>query len=182
MVVQVLKKVFSRVPYLALATSVSIAVFVFAVWFPNIGLIARLVGDPAIPFAQKLEIPIAFLGAINTNFTPLSASYTVLTALLFGVNVAMAVYYFKRRVAEVKAGGLATGFLGLASATLGIGCAACGSFVATAILPLFGTGALLSFLPFGGGEFGILGVVLLLVSLYVTAKQIKDPSVCAVDY
>lgn len=48
------------------------------------------------------------------------------------------------------------------------------------ILSLFGASWILSFLPLGGGEFGILGVILLTVSLYMTAKQIQNPAVCRI--
>jgi len=41
-----------------------------------------------------------------------------------------------------------------------------------------GASGILAFLPLGGGEFGILGVILLTVSLYLTAKQIQNPMIC----
>ncbi len=181
MMFRVLKNVFSRTRYVVLAVGISILVFVFAVWFPNIGLIAGVMADHAISFNQKLELPWNLLGSITTNFTLLSASYTIATAVLFGMNIAMFTYYLRRRVVEVKQGGMVTGFLGIASGTLGLGCAACGSFLLTAILPIFGAGSLLTFLPLGGGEFGILGVILLSVSLYLAAKQIQNPAVCKID-
>ncbi|HQU09423.1 MAG TPA: hypothetical protein PLV25_05630, partial [Opitutales bacterium] len=72
------------------------------------------------------------------------------------------------------------GFLGIASGVLGMGCAACGSFLLTSLLSLFGASWLLSYLPLAGGEFGILGVILLAVSLYMTAKKIQNPAVCKI--
>ncbi len=181
MIIQALKKVFSRTGYAILAGSVSIAVFALAVWLPNIRLIAKVIADPDIQFAQKLELPWNILGSIITNFTLLSASYTITIAILFGINIAMLSYYIRRRSTDIKQAGMATGFLGVTSGALGLGCAACGTFVLTTIFPTFGAGALLSFLPLGGGEFGILGVILLSVSLYLTAKQIQNPAVCKIN-
>ncbi len=178
---QALKKVFSQVRYTVIAGSISVFVFVFAVLFPNIGLIAGVITDPEISFAQKLELPWNLLGGVITNFTLFSASYTITIAILFGMNIAMFAYYIRRRIDDIKQGGIATGFLGIASGTLGLGCAACGTFVLTTILPIFGAGSLLAFLPLGGGEFGILGVVLLSVSIYLTAKQIQNPAVCKIN-
>ncbi len=181
MIIQALKKVFFQVRYTVIAVSTSIIVFVFAVWLPNISLIARVLIDPEIQFIQKIELPLNLLGGVATNFTLLSASYTIATAVLFGMNIAMFVYYMRRRITEIKQSGIATGFLGVTSGALGLGCAACGTFVLTTILPIFGAGSLLTFLPLGGAEFGILGVILLSVSLYLTAKQIQNPAVCEIN-
>jgi uncharacterized membrane protein len=66
------------------------------------------------------------------------------------------------------------------SAVFGIGCAACGSVILTAILGIAGTGALLTWLPLHGLEFGVVGIILLSFSIYYLAKRINDPLVCKV--
>ncbi len=180
MVIQALQKVFTKPWYALLALSTSAAVFALAVWLPNIPLIVRVMGHPGISFSQKLDLPISLLGSISTNFTPLSASYTVAITILFGVNLSMFVYFLRRRVALVKQSGVATGIFGLGSGILGMGCAACGSFLLTSILSLVGAGGILAFLPLAGGEFGLLGVILLAVSLYLIAKKIQNSAVCRI--
>src|SRR3989344_2281404 len=179
MVIQALQKVFTKPPYILLALITSAAVFAFAVWLPNIPLIVQVMGHPGAPFLQKLDLPITLLGSIATNFTLLSASYTIAIAILFGVNLSMIVYFLGRRVAEVRGSGVATGFFGIISGAAGMGCAACGSLLLTSTLSLVGASWLLSYLPLAGGEFGILGVILLSVSLYLTAKRIQYPAVCS---
>ncbi|RJQ35323.1 hypothetical protein C4568_01115 [Candidatus Parcubacteria bacterium] len=180
MVIQALQKVFRKPQYIILALVVSAAVFAFAVWLPNLSLIVKIMGHPGITFSQKLDLPLSLLGSIVTNFTLLSASYTIAIALLFGVNLAMAIYFLNRKISEVKQGGITTGFLGIASGVLGMGCAACGSFLLTSGLSLIGASGILVFLPLAGSEFGILGVILLSVSIYLTAKQIQNPAVCKI--
>ncbi len=180
MALQALQKVFRKPTYAILSLGISVVVFAFAVWFPNLSLIVKIMGHPGISFSQKLDLPINLLGSIVTNFTLLSASYTIAIAILFGMNVAMLVYFLKRRIADVQQTGIGTGFLGIASGVLGMGCAACGSFLLTSLLSLFGASWLLSYLPLAGGEFGILGVILLAVSLYMTAKKIQNPAVCKI--
>lgn len=167
--------------YASLALGTSLAVFAFAVWLPNIRLIASIIAHPGIPLSQKFDLPLNLLGSIATNFTPLSASYTIAIAVLFGINLAMIVYFLRRRAAEVKQSGIAAGFFGIASGVVGMGCAACGSLLLTTILSFFGASGILAFLPLRGGEFGILGVILLAVSLNATAKQIQNPAVCKID-
>lgn len=180
MVFQALQKVFRKPQYIILALTASATVFVFAVWFPNLPLIVEIMGHPGIPFSQKFDLPISLLGSIATNFTLLSASYTVAIAILFGVNLAMTIYFLRRKVSEVRQSGVATGFIGLTSGVLGMGCAACGSLLLTSGLSLIGASGILAFLPLAGGEFGILGVILLLVSIHLIAKQIQNPAVCKI--
>lgn len=180
MISQALQKVFRKPLYALLALIISAAVFAFAVWLPNLSLIVKIMGHPGITFSQKLSLPANLLGSIVTNFTLLSATYTILIAILFGMNVAMIVYFLKRRIDDVRQAGLGTGFLGITSGVLGMGCAACGSFLLTSILSLSGASWLLSYLPLDGGEFGILGVILLAISLYLTAKKIQNPAICKI--
>ena len=61
-----------------------------------------------------------------------------------------------------------------------MGCAACGSFLLTS-LTLAGASGVLTLLPLGGSEFGIIGAVLLALAIYMTAKKIQDPLVCKVE-
>ena len=175
---QALQKVFWKLPYLILTLTTSMVVFAFAVWFPNLPLIVKIMGHPGILFSQKLDLPLSLLGSIATNFTLLSASYTIAIAILFGMNVSMIVYFFFFIVDKVKRAGMATGLFGITSGVIGVGCAACGSFLLTSVLSLAGASWILSFLPLRGAEFGILGVILLGASLYITAKKIQDPAIC----
>ncbi len=180
MLFQALQKIFRKPMYILLALITSFAVFALAVWLPNIPLIVKVMGHPGISLTQKLDLPISLLGSIVTNFTLLSASYTIAIAILFGINVAMFTYFLRRRVDEVKQAGVATGLFGITSGVIGMGCAACGSFLLMSLLSLVGASGILAFLPLNGGEFGILGVILLGVSLYITAKKIQDPAICKI--
>ncbi len=179
MIFDALQKVFRKPGLAVLAFLVSALVFVFAVWLPNIRLVAGVVRSPDVPFVSKIQLPLSLLDSIRTNFTPLSAAYTIVIAIFFGVYIAMITYFLKRRIKEVGQSGVATGFLGIASGVLGVGCAACGSFLLTS-LTLVGAGGVLTFLPLGGSEFGIIGVILLAVAIYITAKKITDPQICKI--
>lgn len=180
MVVQALQKVFRKPTYTLLALVASLTIFTFAVWFPNIRLIATVISSADTSFSQKLGIPISLLGSIITNFTILSALSMIVIAILFGVNIAMIVYFLRRKISEVKQSGITTGFFGITSGVVGMGCAACGSLLLTSILSLFGASSVLAFLPLAGGEFGILGAILLAISTYNIAKQIQNPAVCKI--
>lgn len=178
MPVQAIGTVFRRPTYLLLATGAAATVFAFAVWLPNLPLLVQVMGHAQIAVSDKLALPISLLGAIGTNFTPLSAVYTIAIAILFGMNIALGTYFVRHRISIARQSGVATGALGLMSGVLGVGCAACGSLLLTSLLSLIGATWILSYLPLAGGEFGILGVLLLLMSLCAMAKRVQDPAVC----
>lgn len=173
-----LKRVFRYPGYIVLAVLTSATAFAAAVWLPNVRLIVEIMRHPSATFLEKATVPLSLLGSITTNFTLLSATYTILIAILIGLNIASALFVIRNRVAEIKSEGIATGMVGILSGVFGIGCAACGTLLLTSILSIVGASWILSYLPLNGGEFGILGVLLLSTSLYMTSRNILNPKVC----
>jgi len=173
-------EVFANTSYIALASTLAIAAFLFAVWLPNFGLIGEVFSTSSAPLAAKLKVAITLLGGIGTNFSFLSAGYTIAISALFGTNIAMVAYFLKRARTRLAGQDVAAGFGGIASGALGIGCASCGSFIFTTALSSFGAASALAILPLRGGEFGILSVVLLAFSLILISKKISAPLTCNV--
>lgn len=173
-------EVFAVHSYIVLAVVMALAAFLFAVWLQNLGLIGEVLGTSGAPLAAKLKIMMALLGGIGTNFSVFSAGYTIAIAALFGINSAMVVYFLKRTRAGLGRQNLAVGIGGIASGALGIGCAACNSFILSTVLSSFGAAGALAILPLRGGEFGILSIVLLTFSLILIAKKIAAPLTCSV--
>jgi len=176
-------EVFANTSYVALATTLAIAAFLFAVWLPNFGLIGEVFNTPSAPLAAKLKIVVSLLGGIGTNFSLFSAGYTIVIAALFGINIAMVAYFLKRTRVSLGKYNLTAGVGGIASGALGIGCAACGSFILNTVFSSLGAAGALAILPLGGGEFGVLSVVLFAFSVILISKKIAAPSACSVkDY
>ncbi len=178
MIANAFKAVFKNQSYTLLTGIVALAVFAFAVWLPNIRLLFSLVTDSTVPISVKLTFPLRLLESITTNFSVLSASYTIAIALLTGINVAFIVYYVRRQKEQLSQAGMAVGTLGIMSGIFGMGCAACGSLILASILGTAGGTSILLVLPLKGGEFGIIGVILLGIATYLLAKQITKPMVC----
>jgi len=172
-------QVFARYSYIALASALAIVAFLLAVWLPNLGLIGEVFLGSSIPLTTKLGIALSLLRGIATNFNLLSAGYTVAIAVLFGINAAMIVYSLKQKRAAAAGRNIAIGSGGVASGVLGIGCAACGSLISAAAFSAVGGASVLSMLPLEGEELGILGVVLLLVSLLLMSRTIAEPVACS---
>ncbi|TAJ15960.1 hypothetical protein EPO56_00370 [Patescibacteria group bacterium] len=180
MLLHVLNKILRKPAYSLIGGSVSLVAFAGAVWLPNIPLLWEIMNHPNVALGEKLSVPISLLGSIATNFTLFTATYTILIAILIGLNVATAVYLVQHRVKEMQKNGIATGMLGVLSGIFGIGCAACGTLLLTSGLSIIGATWILSYLPLHGAEFGILAVLLLTVSLYITLRNIKNPRVCVI--
>jgi len=173
-------EVFKNKSYLLLAGAIALLIFAFAVWLPNVRLLFTLVTDPTVPVSVKISFPIRLFESIMTNFTTISASSTIAIAVLTGINIAFIVYILKRQKQQLSAAGVTTGTFGILSGATGLGCAACGSLVISSLLATAGGASLLTLLPLRGGEFGILGVLLLSTSTYFLARHITKPPVCDV--
>lgn len=171
-------EVFSRGTYVAGATLVALVVFAFAVLLPNFALLSEVVFGSSASLGTKANLVLSLLGGIRTNFSALSATYTIMIALLVGVNAAMVVYLVRKRVEVLGGSAGAVGVAGIVSGTLGVGCAACGSFVLSTVLASFGTATALAILPLKGGEFGLISVVLLGATLGMVSNKIAEPLVC----
>jgi len=171
-------EVFSRTSYILGASVLALFVFVFAVLLPNLPLLNKVVFSSSAPLGAKLKLTLSLLGGIQTNFSMLSATYTILIAVLVGINIAMIVYLFRKRSGAIGQSGAMAGIGGIASGALGVGCAACGSFLLSAVLASFGAASALALLPLKGGEFGIVSVGLLGLTLGIVSNKIAESLVC----
>lgn len=172
------RAVFIHPSYIALAGALALLAFLFAVWLPNLGLITDLFATSSAPLAVKSKVAMSLLLGIGTNFSVLSAVYTIAIAALFGINVAMVAYILRRQRRTPGNKEVAAGFGAAASGAFGIGCAACGSFLLSTALSFFGAAGAVALLPLRGGEFGILSVVLLILSLLLISKKVATPIIC----
>lgn len=159
------------------AMAIAGVVLAAAILLPNLALLRIIAADNAIDIGRKLAVASALLGSLTTNFTPLAATYTVLAALLIGVNAVLALYLVARAWSVGK-GATAGGLLGLVSGIFGIGCAACGSIVLAAVAGTAVGAGFLALLPLDGQEAGILGVALLGSATYALLRRIGEPLVC----
>ena len=180
MIARALAQVFSRGWYVLLAAIVALATFVLTTWLGNLGLVWQITTSEGLRLADKARILLALTGSIGTNFTIFSAATTIAIAILFGLNAALMIYGFRERrmVRQSGAAVSAANIGGLVSGLFGIGCAACGSFVLGPGLTYLGAATLVTLLPFGGEEFGGVGVGMLVLSIILQAKKIGQPAIC----
>jgi len=153
----------------------------FMVWLPNFRLISEILVSSNATVVEKIDFLFSLFGSIQTNFSVASASYAILIALLFGVNIALLSYYVHDKRVARAGSGAAVGVGGLISGIFGIGCAACGTVLLTPLLAVFGASGFLVLLPLGGEEFGFIGIGLLLYSSYILLHKVNEPLTCDVQ-
>ncbi len=179
----VIVQIFSKGWYVLLASIIALAAFVLTTWLGNLGLVWQITTSEWLSIVEKARILLALVGSIVTNFTPFSAFSAVATAILFGLNSAVAVYSFRELRASKSLGRTASsaaGIGGLLSGLFGIGCAACGTMLISPALAFLGAGTFVTLLPFGGQEFSALGVGLLIISLAIQLRAISQAAICPI--
>lgn len=179
-VIEALREVFAHPAYAGLAALLGLAAFVAQLWLPNYRLLAAVFGMPEAGFAVKAELLASLLGGLFTNFDAVAAFSAVMVPLLFGADVAMIVYFLRRRRAQLPRGEIAAGVGGAASGAIAAGCAACGSFLLITILSFLGATGALALLPLRGGELGLASIALLLLSIVLIARKIAAPVMCEI--
>lgn len=178
---QSLRQIFGDYRYVIVAATTACLAFALSVWLRNISLLGMAFTSPLFSVNDRLLLLFRLLGGIATAGTLLVAMMTIVVALLFGVNLALLVYYFVQRksLPDVKESATTVG--GVIAAVFGIGCSACGTLVLSAILSSVGATGLLALLPLGGGEFLLVSIALLTASIYWIARSIQTSAVCIPD-
>jgi hypothetical protein len=170
--------ILKHTPSLIVGVFVSSVVLTVVAMVSNVSLLSQIVFDPTVSLSTKVQFFVSLYGSLISNQTIMSGIVVALIALLVGIQAMLITYYVSmmrqarltRRVGASSLGGIIAGFLG-------IGCAACGSVILTAVLSGTG-GALLLLLPFQGLELGFLGIGLLVYAIKKLLEEIEKGRVC----
>ncbi|OGD31515.1 hypothetical protein A3C91_01385 [Candidatus Azambacteria bacterium RIFCSPHIGHO2_02_FULL_52_12] len=176
-IITALRIVFRKPRYIVGAGLTAGAVFTVAAILPNMRLVLD-VFESRIPLETKVVFLTSIVGSMSAISGSLSATLTLIIAALFGVTMAMTAYHLKRNIRGRASTTVGLSFGALVSSTFGIGCAACGSLVGSALLPFVGATGALALLPLGGAEFSIVGIALLLLSIALISRKITAPLAC----
>lgn len=169
-------RIFQQPKYLLVVILVSLTMIALAAWLPNIHLITKTMTSETMTVWQKRNLVTSLLGSIQTNFSPLSRTVTIISATLTGVQTSLLIYYLRQTMIVQREMGVS--LLGAATSLLGVGCASCGSVVLTSLIGFGSASTVLGILPFRGQEFGFLGVIILLLAISFTIKKINQPFLC----
>jgi len=99
----------------------------------------------------------------------LNILFTLILALLFGINLALIIFRFKevRKYNNESGTGIFTSVLSLFSA----GCPVCSFTILSFLIPGISVTFSLAILPFKGLEIQLLGILLLIISIFILTKE-----------
>ncbi len=171
-----------RVPaYLVLAFVASLAALAIFAIPQNWSLFVDLVLSGTLPVAARARLVLELLPFVGTSFTIAQGLVLVVAAVLAGLNIALATYHLREHRVSLRAGSGSVG--GIILATLGAGCAACGTAILAGLLSLVGAAGILTVLPLEGLEIALLAVGFIGLSIWWLADGMRGGEIagCPVE-
>lgn len=154
-VTEALKDVYHVKRYYAISFSVALALFLFNALINNYRIILS-------DFSFKLFF-FLLIGTLSSIATS-SLIMLIVMSILTGIVIAMTIFLLRRQtkgVIEASSSGLFVSIIAPACPSCAIG-----------LLSVLGLGGFLAVLPFKGLELGVLGVILLIVSVIYLSNKI----------
>lgn len=175
----VLTDIFGDWRYLLLGLAGALVLLVCIAVLGNSALFFSVFGSASLGLVSKIGFTETLILSAYQNMPLFGLATSSIIALLFGLNLMLAVYHVRARAETLRPGSVVTGGLGLFAGLFGAGCSACGPVFVAAIIPFLGGGAT-ALLPFDGMEFAVLGIILSLLAAWLFLRAIKRSTVCAI--
>ena len=173
MVIRVIKRVYGEPRYIIWAVALAILLVGLLVWVPNIKLIGAVL-QGGLSLGAKLSFILGLYLALPFTYGNTQAIYTIVIAILFGLNTSMILYYISQNKGAFAHKSMWAQVGAFMVAVLGLGCASCGALLLTPLLGTALAGTLL-LLPFDGMELSVISIAIILWSMYAVAKKIDNP-------
>lgn len=172
------KTVFGNINYVIIAVAVGLLFMVFSIWLANYNFLYHTFNSNLLGLDYKIKIVFNFVELIKTSVITANLIVISIISILFGINIAALVFYIKKQIVISKSikASIWTSLISI----LGVGCFSCGSVIISSLFGFSATAAFLGFLPLHGYEFGIIGIISLLISIYLLAKKINNNFACNV--
>jgi len=165
--------VLKRPDYIFLTALATLIVFLALTFFSNMGILGNVIFDGALLVSVKIKILVNIPYGYVSEFSSRSLT-VVLFSLLFGINLSGIVYYVRLYKATALSAMAALGSGSILSAIIGVSCISCGSLATIFLASLFGASSLAIILPLSGTELSLISITLLLVSIVLIDKKIKQ--------
>jgi hypothetical protein len=164
----VVRGVITRPVYAVLTLVVSFVAVTVFVLPGNVSLVTNIVVFGDAPLLARLSVLADLYPFFGLK--PGRSILLVVAALLVGINVSVLVHGYRNG----NIGGAGGSAVGTTLATLGAGCAACGSALLAAFFSTTAVAGTLALLPFEGLEFLVISLLILAVSTYWTADATRE--------
>lgn len=156
--------VLRRPKYAAAFVATSVLSMGVVLWSLNIGLLGYVLFDAPLSLLQKMRFLVDIYGSIATNYASGQAMTITLFSILFGLNITVLIYVFRRGQREVLRSKQSGGSMFFA--VLGGGCAACGTALIGPLLGTLGASASSALVADIGVAAMALAIILTLYSLF----------------
>lgn len=166
-----LNTVYSKPKYIFLAALIAFLIFSLFLFLTNIPIFLQAwsVGG----FALFPKVSLNIINTILSVSGRLALSLMIAIAIMGGINISMVIFKFR----ATRSMGLNFASIGgILGSAFGVGCPAC----STSLISILGISGGLAVLPFKGVEITSLGLLILLVAFYFTAKSISLCEACKV--
>lgn len=161
---------------LVVATISLMSIWLVVALIPNSVVITSLFSSEQYSWETRVEFLGRMLISFPQQYTDLNLFFIGILSVLISLNMVLVSYYARSRVRHGRMMGLSVA--GAVIGMLGIGCSACGSILLSTLFGIAITTSLVSNLPFGGYEFGVIGIFLILLSTYMVLRRIKLNGAC----
>lgn len=169
---------FRNKQYLFGAVLVALVFFFLEIVLANIAAVAFALTSSLLTWGNKIAVLVNSI-AVFFAVLPFGAQLLgVVLAVLVGIHASLVVYYFRTRALAVNMAG--SSLFGAAMGVLGAGCASCGTVILSSLLGFSVSLRVITLLPLRGKEFGLIGIAILLVSIWTVLRKITSPQVCEV--
>jgi len=180
-ILNTLKLIFTKTIYIVLVVSLFV-IFTLVNFFINIlilnyDLLSLTLTSGIFNWESKIKVIINSI--ISINILPIESIVIIfILSSLIAMEISVFIFYLKNRLIIKPETNF--GILGLPLAFLGVGCSACGSLVLTSLIGLSTASVLIGFLPLAGLEFELLGIFILLASIYLIVLKISLINNCKI--
>lgn len=163
--------------YVLLAAFISVIFYEIIFWFNNLALLQYMVTAPSLSSGAKLEFLASTYTSIwQSTASPLAVGLIILS-LLQGIVLSSIVYMVVRQK-QTNDSGKVVASSGIASvfATLGLGCAACGTSLITPILAFMFSSTSVALADSVGFIVVLMGLIVGLYALYSAGTKVSAVS------
>lgn len=150
--------------------------FFLMLLIPNYAVLSNVFISNLFTPLEKIGILLGTLGTLPVFFTPLGQVIMIATAALVGIILHLLTFSMTHRLLRVRMTG--SGGLGIISSILGIGCASCGSVILSSLIGISATTGILSVLPLGNNAFGVIGILILFLTIRHILKKMSNTPTC----
>lgn len=171
--------IFTSKKYMPLLIILSVAFLYVIIWMNNITSIRSVFA--ILPNAgSKIVFLFSLITTLGSSFTPFSLIATLVLVFLFGLNITLVVMYIRERRTSGMKLIFGKGLAGFVAGIFGVGCSACGTALIGPLFAALGISGVLAALPLHGQEFTLLGILVLLFSIWSLVKKM-DVVVCEIE-